>query len=464
MNTTFYELAFFYFANVISKSRRKYKTLSTPYLAAIFSVCLIAFCLITVPLKTFAHDMVPGPNPDGPVLLKGATLHTATNGVKTNHDLLIVDGKIDAIGINLTVPQSTVEIDVSGKHVYPGLIGMATTVGLVEIGAVRATRDQAETGRYTPEVEAYVAFNADSELIPTIRANGITHVEVAPVGTGLTGQASVMHLDGWNWQDSLVKQNSSMHMYWPNTGINKSFWEQRTVEKQREDNANRLTELEQTYDLIKAYNSRRELNQDSPIDVRWEAMRPILRKEVPLYIHANDYRQMEQAIAFAKFYDIDIVLVGGADTPMAIDLLKSTQTPLVFTAPWGRPQRSDQAYNVAYTIPALLEQNGIPFALAIAGNWRVRDLPFAAGQMVAHGASKLQALRSVTIEPARILGIDDRTGSIDIGKQANLVVSEGDIFDHLTHDVTLVFIDGRMVDLNSRHKQLYNKYKQKSSD
>lgn len=424
----------------------------------------LSVSLIALSAQTMAHDMVPGKVVTTPTLLKGGTLHTATNGVKENHDLLIVDGKISAIAKDLAADENTTVVDMAGKHLYPGLIGMSTTLGIVEIGAVRATRDQAETGRYTPEVEAHVAFNADSEVIPTIRANGITHVEVAPVGSGLTGQASVMHLDGWNWQDSVVKQNSAMHMYWPSAGINKSFWERRSVEEQQKDNAKQLTELEQTFDLIKAYHKRRNQNPNSPIDVRWEAMRPVLNNDMPLFVHANDYRQMEQAIAFAEFYDIDIVLVGGADTPMAIDLLKSTQTPLVFTAPWGIPRRGDQAHDVAYTIPSLLEKNNIPYALAIAGSWNVRDLPFAAGQTVAHGASKAQALRSVTIEPAKILGIDDVTGSLEVGKQANIVVSEGDLFDHLTHKVTMIMIDGRIVDLNSRHKQLYDKYQQKSAE
>ncbi|MEM0912085.1 MAG: amidohydrolase family protein [Pseudomonadota bacterium] len=422
------------------------------------------FALIITTFSAISHDMVPGKSPTPPILLKDATLHTATNGTMENHDLLIVDGKIQAIAGEIPVDEQTDVIDLSGMHVYPGLIGMSTTLGLVEIGAVRATRDQAETGRYTPEVEAHVAFNADSEVIPTVRANGITHVEVAPVGVGLTGQASVMHLDGWNWQDSLVKQNSAMHLYWPNTGINKSFWERRTVEEQRKDNAEQLEDLMRTFELIKAYHQRREHSPDSPIDVRWEAMRPVFKGDVPLFVHADDYRQMEQAVTFAAHHEINIVLVGGADVMMAIDLLRSSQTPLVFTAPWGTPQRSDQAYDVAYAIPALLEQNDIPFALAIAGSWNVRDLPFAAGQIVAHGASKAQALRSVTIAPARILGIDDSTGSIEVGKQANLVVSEGDLFDHLTHKVTMMMIDGRRVDLNSRHTQLYEKYKQKTSE
>jgi imidazolonepropionase-like amidohydrolase len=445
------------------KTKMTSLALNKPALTSSLFLKTLSSCVLSVTLfsSAYAHDMVPGKVPANPVLFQNATLHTATDGIKADHDMVVDNGKIIAIGKGLTVPENADVLDMTGKHIYPGLIALSTTIGLVEIGAVRATNDQRETGGLTPEVEAYVAFNADSEIIPTVRANGITHAEVAPLGNG---QASVMQLDGWNSPDSVVKKNSAMHLNWPRAGINKSFWERRSVEKQKEDNLKRLTDLEKTFELVKVYHQTRSNDPSSSIDVRWEAMRSVISGDMPLFIHANDYRQMEQAIAFAKRHSLKIVLVGGADATLAIDLLKSSKTPLIYTSPWGIPRKSDQAYDVAYQIPAMLEQNGIPFALAIEGYWNVRSLPFAAGQSVAHGASKEQALRSVTIEPARILGIDDIAGSLDVGKQANIVVSEGDLFDHLTHKVTMMMIEGRVVDLNSRHTQLYDKYKQKEAE
>ncbi|PWK44424.1 amidohydrolase family protein [Pleionea mediterranea] len=417
---------------------------------------------LTLSSALLANDMIPGKKPDAPILITDATLYTVSSGVKQDHDLLIKDGKIAAIGQDLTAPTNATVINGEGKHVYPGLIGLTTTVGLVEIGAVRATRDMAETGRATPEVKAHIAFNADSEIIPTIRSNGITHVEVAPTGSGLNGQSSLMHLDGWNWQDALVKKGTGMHLRWPRAGINKSFWETRTPKKQKEDNAKALKQLSDTFEQIKAYHKARSANANAAIDVRWEAMRPVLDKTMPLFVHANDYRQIESAIHFAKQQDIKIVLVGVGDADKAIELIKSNNIPVVFTSAWGHPMRSDEGLDRAYKTPAVLEQNGISYALAINGNWNVRDLPFAAGQTVAYGVSPSTALKSVTLEPAKILGVADKMGSLEVGKQANIVISQGDLFDHLTHKVDTVMIEGRSIDLNNRHKQLYDKYSKKN--
>ncbi len=408
-----------------------------------------------------ATDIVPAKAQSKPVLLKGGTLHTVTVGVKENHDLLFDKGMIVKIAPSIEAPADAEVIDVSGKHVYPGLIGMASTLGMVEIGAVRSTRDTQETGRATPEVKAHIAFNADSEVIPTIRSNGLTHAQIMPTGRGLNGQSSLMQLDGWNWQNALVKSSVGMHLTWPRVGVNKSFWEKRSPEKQKKDNAKARKQLTEMFETIKAYAKARDNNPEQAIDLRWEAMRPVLKGEVPLYVHAMDYRQIEQAIHFANKENLKIVLVGAYDADKAIGLIKSNKVPVVFTLAWGRTQRSDENYDKAYTLPALLESNGIPYALAIDGSWNIRDLPFAAGQTIAHGVSPSTALKSVTLQPAQILGVADKMGSLTEGKQANIVISQGDLFDHLTHKVDALFIEGRKVDIDNRHKRLYRKYNQK---
>lgn len=418
--------------------------------------------IITLGATTlWSHDMVPATQPEQKLLIQNATLHTVSRGVKEHYDILITDGKISAMADSLSADESTKIVDATGKHIYPGLIGLSTTLGLVEISAVRATRDFNETGRITPEVKAHIAFNADSELIPTVRSNGITHVEVAPSGNGLRGQSSVMQLDGWNWQDAVVKTSVGMHLTWPSVSINKSFWEKRSVKEQKEDNAKALKAIKETFEQIMAYHKARNNDKDQAIDLRWEAMRPVVSGEMPLFVHANDYRQIEQAIQFTKQNNLKLVIVGAFDAVKAIDLLKQHKTPVVFTHAWGRPGRSDEAVDIAYRTPATLEQNGVPYTLAIQGNWNVRDLPFAVGQSIAYGVSPSTALKSVTLEPAKILGLDKLMGSLDVGKQANLVISQGDLFDHLTHKIEAVYIEGREIDLNNRHKQLYQKYSNK---
>jgi imidazolonepropionase-like amidohydrolase len=408
-----------------------------------------------------ASDIVPGQQQQQAILIQNATLHTVTQGVKKDHDLLIVNGVIRDMGPNLGVPKNARVIAARGKHVYPGLIALNTTLGLVEIEAVRSTRDMSEVGQITPEVQAHIAYNADSEIIPTVRSNGITHVEVAPVGRGLNGQSSLMQLDGWNWQDATVKPRTAMHLSWPRTGINKAFWERRSPEQQKEANEKALKQLFTTFDTIKAYAKARDADPDHPIDLRWEAMRPVLRGEMPLVVRASDYRQIEQAIHFANKNNLKLVLADTDDADLASDLIKQHNIPVIITSPWGHPSRSDQGLDHAYRLPAMLEQKGIEFALTINGSWNVRDLPFAVGHSMAYGVSPEAALRSVTLTPAKILGVDDKLGSLDIGKQANIVISSGDLFDHLTHQVELVLIEGRDVNLDNRQKRLYQKYSQK---
>jgi imidazolonepropionase-like amidohydrolase len=419
--------------------------------------------LASLSFSALATDIVPGKKQASPVLLKGGTLHTVTDGVKANHDLLIENGIISQIGENLSAPANSQVVDVSGKQIYPGLIGLSTNVGLVEIGAVRATRDNVETGRATPEVKAHVAYNADSEIIPTLRSHGVTHVQVAPGGGGLNGQSSLMQLDAWNWQDAISQADTGMHLRWPAVGINKSWWERRTPEKQKEANQKAAKQFKETFDQIIAYAKARQADKNHAIDLRWEAMRPVLAGELPLFVHANDFRQIEQAVHFATQHQLKIVIVGGRDADKAAGLLKARNIPVVYTSAWGRTWRSDEAMDRAFATPALFEASGIRYAIAIEGNWPVRNLAFAAGQSMAYGVSAETALRSITLEPAKVLGVEDKMGSLTVGKQANIVVSGGDLFDHLTHSVELLLIEGREVDIDNRHKRLYRKYSKKPS-
>jgi imidazolonepropionase-like amidohydrolase len=433
------------------------KKLSSLFLALFIST------VMSVSMPTHATDIVPGAKQTIPILIKGGTLHTVTDGVKVDYDILLIDGKIKQIGQNIAAPAAAKTIDASGKQVYPGLIAMTTTLGLVEIGAVRATRDVQEVGTMTPEVKAHIAFNADSQITPTVRSNGITHAQIAPEGQGLNGQSSLMQLDGWNWQDALVKAGTGMHMSWPSVGINKSFWESRSPADQKKAQQKAAKQFTATFEAIKAYAKARDADNTQPIDLRWEAMRPVLKGKMPLYVNADDYRQIEQAVHFANKEKLSLVIVGGYDAHKAADLLIANSVPVIFTSPWGRAFRSDEAIDRAYAAPAMLALKGVEFTLAIPGNWQVRDLPFAAGQAIAYGVSKKQALASITLNPAKIMGVADKMGSLTVGKQANIVISAGDIFDHLTHKVELLMIEGREVDIDNRHKRLHSKYSKKPS-
>lgn len=410
---------------------------------------------------TQAHDQVPGEKQQQPIVLQGGTLHTVTQGTLTDTDLVFADGKITAIGTDLAIPDGAKVVDISGQHVYPGVIAMDTTIGLNEIGAVRATRDSREVGGVTPEVAGHIAFNADSEIIPTVRYHGITHAQVVPEGSLVNGQSSVMQLDGWNYQDSLVAGEIGVHISWPRTYVVDTWWERRTPAEQREANAKALKRLKDVLADAKAYYDAKQANPDIPVDQRWEAMLGLYDGSKKLYVHAQDKRQLEQALDVSQEYGFDLVLMGAADAWRLTERLAKTQTPVVFGSPFGLPARDDEAYDQAFSTPAQLAEAGVNFAISYPGYWDVRNLPFAAGQSVAFGLDVDEAIKAITLKPAEFMGLADQLGSLEVGKSASLSVSRGDLLDPIGQDLTHLFINGRAVELESRHTELYNKYQQK---
>lgn len=411
-----------------------------------------------------AHDMVPGKASDTPVLLTGLTVHTATDGVKHDTDVLIQNGKIAAIGQDLTKPDNATVLALDGKHLYPGLIALANQLGLIEIEAVRATDDSKEVTDTNPDLTAKVAYNADSEVIPTVRSNGFAYSLVYPAGSMLMGQSSLLQLDAWNYQDALVADNVALHLRWPNTSTLGSYWQKKPVKELVEENAEQLQTLQHYFANAKAYYDAAQAGLNTGIDSRWHRMMPLFSGKLPLFVHADDERQMRQAMLLAKEYSLPLTIVGGRDSWRMADELAQANVAVIFTAPYGLPTRGDENYQQAYRTPAILQQAGVNFALSLDGYWDTRNLVFAAGQAISYGLTSEQALRSITINAAKIAGVAQNIGSIEVGKAASLVVSDGDIFDYLGHKVSHLWIDGRPVDLNNRHKQLHTKYQQRISE
>lgn len=422
-----------------------------------YSIALLASLCLALPAA--AHDIKPGSEQSQPVLLQGGTLHTVSQGRMEDTDLLFEDGKITAIGANLSVPENAQVIDVDGHHVYPGLIALDTTLGLVEMSAVRATVDTTETGVVTPEVSAHTAFNADSDIIPTVRYNGITHAQVVPQGNLVRGSSSLLNLDGWNHRTALEEGDIAMHISWPRVGLNTAWWETRSAEEQRKANAEQRDALKEAFTTARAYYDAREAGHQRTEDVRWEAMTGLFDGSKQLFIHADDRRQITQAIDFAKEQGLEMTLVGGRDAWMLADTLAEENIAVVLGDPYGLPAREDDAYDTAFATPAKLAAAGVEFSISYPGFWDTRNLAFAAGHAVAFGLEQDAALKAITMTPAKMLGVDDRLGSLDVGKQASLVVSKGDILDPLGQSIEHMFIDGRLVDLRNRHTQLYEKYK-----
>ncbi len=436
-------------------------------LSALFAVCICL--LVTAP--TEAHDYVPGKPQSHPILLKGGDLYTVSSGVLEKTDLLFEAGSITQIGKNLTPPSEAEVIDVTGERVYPGLIAPETGLGLTEIGAVRATRDGSETGSITPEVRTHIAYNPDSEILPTVRSNGITTALVVPGGSLIRGRSSLLNLDGWTKEDAAEKLDLGLSVSWPRASIITAWWMTQSAEEQKKNikkSRKRLIdafEEAHRYYLAKKHSSKKS-SANLPQDLRWEAMAPVFSGDMPVMISANDYRQIDEALELAKKYNLRIIIVGGAESWKIAKRLKRANVPVILRRVQSMPMRQDDGYDEAFLLPKKLADAGVTFCFSNSAGgpstWDSRNLPFQAGQAIGAGLSPEAALRSLTLTTAEILGVADRIGSLEIGKKATIVVSDGDLLDALTNRVVYEFIGGRRVDLNNRHKALYEKYRQKT--
>ncbi|MFT5705585.1 MAG: imidazolonepropionase-like amidohydrolase [Shewanella sp.] len=401
-----------------------------------------------------AHDIVPAPAQTSPILFKNATLHTVTDGVKHNTDLLIQDGMIKAIGSDLTAPDAVI-VDVSNKHIYPGLIALDTSMGLIEVEMMRPSNDSYEIGLSNPQLEAIDAFNPDSEIIPTVRVNGITHAQVVPQGERLAGQSALVSLDSWTVEDAVVPSTLGFHLYWPSLGALPENKEKRKTKLDKYQSS--LAQVDRIFSDGYRYFLASNANKITTLDIRWQALLPLYQGQGQLFVHANGQKQIEEAVSLAKQYQFKLVIVGGYDAWRLGELLNEIDAKVIYTKTLSLPMRNDEPIEMNFKIPALLKQAQIPFALGFSSDWNSRNLPLAAGQTVAYGLSKEDALKSITLDAAKIIGVD-KMGAIALGYAANLVISTGDILDPMMTKIEYVYIDGRAVDLNNRQQQLYQKY------
>lgn len=424
---------------------------------------LIILIVLAISVAATAHDYKPADPQESPILLKGGDLYTISNGVLRQTDLIFDQGRITEIGKNLSAPPDAEVIDVTGKRVYPGLIDGGSVIGLIEIGEVRATDDRSEVGRIHPEVQAHVAYNTDSEIIPSVRVTGVTTALIVPQGGVLSGRSSLMNLDGWTWEDAAEKIGVGVHMNWPRQRVIHAWWMEASPEQQKKDMAENRRKLDEAFAAARSYYVAKQVKPNLAEDERWEAMLPLFRAERPLFIRANDYRQIEQAINFAEENNFHMVLVGGRDSWMLVDRLKDRQIPVILGHVQALPGSEDDPYDLAYDLPTRLARAGVKFCFSSGFSATgSRNLPFQAGQATAYGLSDEDALRGLTLSAAEILGVANDLGSLDVGKKATLFVSGGDVLDPLGNKVTLEFIDGRQINLENKHRELYRKYQAKN--
>lgn len=413
---------------------------------------------------TWASDQIPGAPQKKPIALINGVIHPVVGETIENGSMVFDDGKITDIGRRIKPPAGSQIIDLKGKHVYPSLIEAHSHLGLTEISSTRATLDMAEAGSINPNVSAHVSVNPDSELIPVTRANGVLVAVSAPSSGVVSGKASVLQLDGWTYEDMTLQPDFALVINWPRTS---PFMTQRTATKSEEpqENQNRqVRELRELFENARTYHKAREANPaDQPFDSRLNSMIPVIEGTVPLLITADRASQIQAAVAFGVEQGAKVILLGGHDAESCAELLRRYDVPVIVDAVHKDPRRTHEAYDSSFTLPERLRQAGIRFCISGTGRsetWNTRNLPYQAATAGAYGLPHDEALKSVTLYPAEILGIADRVGSLEKGKDATLFVCDGDPLETETQ-VTAAWIQGRKVDLTSRQTQLYDKYSEK---
>jgi imidazolonepropionase-like amidohydrolase len=406
-----------------------------------------------------AHPQVPGPPQTKPIALTNATIHPVSGPAIEKGTLVLDGGKIAAIGTNVKPPDGAETIDLAGKHVYPGLFEPLNDVGLIEINSIRATIDTQELGQLNPNVRAIVAVNPDSEIIPVTRSNGVLLSLTAPTGGLMSGRSGIIQHDGWTWEDMALKADVALHIQWPQGGGRRG-----TSAAEAAPATDRGVEtIRQALTDARAYLAARQADPNFPHDARWESLADVLSGKLPFIAHADDIRQINAAVAFAEREKLKLIIAGGYDAPLCAALLKKHNIPVIVGGTYRLPRRRGDGYDTAYAVPAELAKAGIRFCISSRGRFganQVRNLPYHAAVSIGFGLSPEDALKAITLYPAQILGVADRVGSLETGKDATLFVSDGDPLDTPTQ-VTDAWVRGRKVDLNDRHKTLYHKYEEK---
>ena len=425
--------------------------------------------LLTLFIATLAataqETVYPAKEYKGLQFITNGTVHVGNGQVLENATIKINNGKIVEVGTTIAIPAGEVKVfDAKGKHVYPGLILSHSQLGLVEVNSVRATIDHTEVGTINPSIRSIVAYNTDSKVINTLKYNGILLANVVPQGGLISGSSSVVQLDAWNWEDAAYDKDGRMHFYMPSLVARPNLFAFTGTDSRQptdvvREGLGRIEEVKQFFREAKAY-----LAQSKPekTNLKFEATRRLFEKKQKLFVHCDLVKEILVAIDFAKEFGFEVVIVGGSESWQIADLLKQNNLAVILSQQHSLPTTQDDDVDLPYKTAAILHKAGVLVAINDEdGQTRGRNLAFNAGTAAAYGMGKEAALSAITLHAAKILGIEQQTGSIEPGKDANIVISVGDILDMRTSIITHAFIQGRQVSLENKHTQLYERYKQK---
>jgi imidazolonepropionase-like amidohydrolase len=416
-----------------------------------------------------AQERMTVPPQDKPVVLRGATIHTVTRGTITNGTIVFDRGRIAAIGgPEVAVPSGAKVVEVSGKHIYPGLVDAYSTVGITEIGAVDVSNDITELGDFNPNVRAEVAVNAESRHIGTTRTAGVLVAFSTPDGGVISGMSSALNLEGWTWEEMSMKGAAALNVRWPdpNARPRRGFGGGGPGGRGADGPppktyAEQVQQIKDWFGEARAYRDAVKAGQDVRTDSRYAAMIPALDGTIPVVVAADGAAQINDAITWAKAEGVRLVIRGGRDALFAADRLKAENVPVILTSTMSAPDRDYEGYDNAYATPAKLHAAGVKFAIAGgSGGLYSNRLPWDAGVAVAFGLPEEEALKAVTINAATFLGVADKVGSLEVGKEATLLITTGTPLD-MTSNIEQSYIQGREINMMDIHKVFFQKYLEK---
>ncbi len=417
----------------------------------------IIYIFLLIYALSFAQQ-TPGNKQTTPVTIIGATAHIGNGKIIENSALIFEKGKISFIGnySNNIQTKGTV-INADGKHIYPGFIAPNTTLGLVEIDAVRATDDQEEIGAFNPHIRSIIAYNTESKITETMRPNGVLQGQVTPRGGRISGSSSIVQFDAWNWEDAIIKEDDAIHINWPKTFNRSGWWAAPGPIVPNEKYNEQITDL-------KDFFKKSKLNNSKKTNLVYNSMTPVFNKSKKVFLHVSDEKQIIDAVSFGVKENLDFVLVGAYESYKTTELLKKHNVPVILQRVHKTPDYDDDDYDLPYRLATILNSAGILVCLNTSGEMErmnTRNLPFYAGTCVAYGLEKEKAIQLITLNTAKILGIEKTTGSLEEGKDATLFISEGDALDMRTNKLSHAFIQGRNISLESHQTELYNRYSKK---
>jgi imidazolonepropionase-like amidohydrolase len=427
---------------------------------------IISLVIMSFNLVVFAQQ-TPAPIQNETITISGATAHIGNGTIIKNSIITFENGILIAVAdatISKIALKGTI-IDATGKHVYPGFIAPNTTLGIVEIDAVRPTRDEDELGEFIPNVRSLIAYNAESKVVESLRPNGVLIAQITPRGGTISGTSSIVQLDAWNWEDAVVKEDDGVHINWPNSYARGRWWLGESSAYKA--NKNYQEEIENIKSFI--LNSK-TYGKSTPkkINEAFKAMQGLFNGHQKMFVHAQGEKEMIDAVTILKNNGIyNVVVVGAYEAYKISDFLKKNDISVLIQRVHSTPERDDEDYDLPYKLAKLLVDEGSLVALQTSGQMEgmnTRNLPFYAGQVAAQGLSKEKALQLITENPAKILGIDANYGTLEIGKSATLFICKGDALDMRTNILSQAFIDGREISLETHQTKLWKRYSEKYSN